>query len=169
MVVVVGFFFFGLLYCFPVTTHDVSLHVTVMTPCFPPLCSVSCASQLPVFSLLFICPVRGLQLFPASMQCTIRVAATSFLLLLFFLLFFFRFFNFPACHGFQLFPAKTVGVGISLTVNGIKLLYTFFFFRVMQGVAWFISVLVIGINMFFVAEYVVSCDTSLPPPTLLSP
>ena len=128
-----------------------------MTPCFPPLCSVSCASQLPVFSLLFICPVRGLQLFPASMQCTIRVAATSFLLLFFFLLFFFRLFNFPACHGFQLFPAKTVGVGISLTVNRIKLLYTFFFFRVMQGVAWFISVLVIGINMFFVAEYVVSC------------
>ena len=93
--------------------------------CFPPLCSVPCASQPPVFFFL--------------------------------LLLFFRLFNFPACHSFQLFPAKTVGVGISLTVNGIKLLYTFFFFRVMQGVAWFISVLVIGINMFFVAEYVVSC------------
>ena len=26
----------------------------------------------------------------------------------------------------------------------------------MQGVAWFLSVVVIGINMFFVAEYVVS-------------
>ena len=31
-----------------------------------------------------------------------------------------------------------------------------FFPRVMQGVAWFLSVVVIGINMFFVAEYVVS-------------
>ena len=35
------------------------------------------------------------------------------------------------------------------------------FFRVMQGVAWLLSVLVIGINMFFVAEYVVSYETSL--------
>lgn len=137
-------------------THDVSLHVTVMTSCFTPLCSVSCASQLPVFSRLFICPVRGLQLFPASMQCTMRVAATSF---------FFRLYNFPACHSFQLFPAK----GSSFTVNIIKLPYAVFFFRVMQGIAWFISVLVIGINMFFVAEYVVSCENSLPPPTLPSP
>ena len=31
-----------------------------------------------------------------------------------------------------------------------------FFPRVMQGAAWFLSVVVIGINMFFVAEYVVS-------------
>ena len=31
-----------------------------------------------------------------------------------------------------------------------------FFPRVMQGAAWFLSVVVIGINMFFVVEYVVS-------------
>ena len=31
----------------------------------------------------------------------------------------------------------------------------------MQGVAWLLSVLVIGINMFFVAEYVVSYESSL--------
>ena len=31
----------------------------------------------------------------------------------------------------------------------------------MQGVAWLLSVVVIGINMFFVVEYVVGCSPSL--------
>lgn len=70
------------------------------------------------------------------------------------------------------FPAKTTGVEINVTVSRLKLLYFIFSFRVMQGVAWLMSVLVIGINMFFVAEYVVSYETSLhirpphPPPLI---
>lgn len=36
-----------------------------------------------------------------------------------------------------------------------------FFPRVMQGAAWFLSVVVIGINMFFVVEYVVSFVSTL--------
>lgn len=44
----------------------------------------------------------------------------------------------------------------------MSLCCVFVIYRVMQGVAWLLSVLVIGINMFFVIEYVVSPWAPLP-------
>lgn len=50
---------------------------------------------------------------------------------------------------------RDVAKTTTITRVNVYFLFVFVFNRIMQAAAWLLSVLVIGINMFFVVEYVV--------------